>query len=188
MRCRSGESARRAILVWECRDRSPIRSVGKGDTYCHRLFTRETFKATEELARACRGVVHCVNNACGADHGAAHLIRPSVLRSHLNLLCGFLVQLKCCALASQRLHHAAAVGRSSQQPRRGVCLPSSHGNGVAEDCRRFIGCAIRRGAIFGTLGLSGSSSLDLEAWSRQGAPGVWASARWAAFIIPHGCI
>ena len=30
LRCRSEESARRAILVWECRDRPPRRSVGKG--------------------------------------------------------------------------------------------------------------------------------------------------------------
>ena len=30
MRCCSEESAHRAILVWECRDRPPRRSVGKG--------------------------------------------------------------------------------------------------------------------------------------------------------------
>ena len=34
VRYRSEESARRAILVWECRDRSPIRSVGKGACVC----------------------------------------------------------------------------------------------------------------------------------------------------------
>ena len=34
MRDRSEESAHRAILVWECRDRSPIRSVGKGACVC----------------------------------------------------------------------------------------------------------------------------------------------------------
>ncbi len=34
MRYRSEESARRAILVWECRDRPPRRSVGKGACVC----------------------------------------------------------------------------------------------------------------------------------------------------------
>ena len=34
VRYRSEESARRAILVWECRDRSPRRSVGKGACVC----------------------------------------------------------------------------------------------------------------------------------------------------------
>ena len=34
MRYCSEESARRAILVWECRDRPPRRSVGKGACAC----------------------------------------------------------------------------------------------------------------------------------------------------------
>ena len=70
MRYCSEESAHRAILVWECRDRPPRRSVGKGACVCSCGYDPTGSKLRPSLDR---NVVQ-VSGSCGPQSARAQFI------------------------------------------------------------------------------------------------------------------